>query len=658
MSKKRCNRARTLKKRSDSSLSFGLRRLAYWLQVLLVVAAPFVLVPILHNYIDLPRGILIQVAAVLILLVWLLGATWQKKLEILRTPFDLPLLGFVSWAGLSLLWAQNIYEGLEIWIQWCACLGFFFLTVHLVTNERDTRRLLGALLPVGTLVAALGIAQYLLKVDWVLQLYPPAATFGNKNMAAQFMVVTIPLAVAFFLLTRKPAHILLVLMVLGALCLFLFYTFTRAAWLAVSVEFLLLPILVARDHFKWKLAPPMAKKKIMALALCTLLGFLLINLSPSGFQWSLGDAYNYIREGLPRLESLQAMPTSEDTLSVRIRLWRNTLRMAKEHSVKGVGVGNFSLSYPHYTRSVAVDLRFTDEGRWRRAHNDYVQTFAELGMVGLFFLGWALFVLIKVCVALLGKETRGDLRYLLMGVMVALGGLSVSAFFSFPFQMITPVFIFMIYLGLLGGQYSRMSLQEETSITNRSPTILLPSWAAPVGAAVTFAFLLILFPFEYNRLRADWYYRRVDALAYQKNWAAVISQARQGYQSYPNRYRKDFLFQMGRAYLETGNLTGVIQTTREFLETHPYYLPAHHNIGLAYARRGEIDLALEHFDRVFEIVPEYGASHYVVAQIYESRNELEKALEHYRLALEDEGTNAQYNERLTQLQQLMEEHPN
>jgi tetratricopeptide (TPR) repeat protein len=145
----------------------------------------------------------------------------------------------------------------------------------------------------------------------------------------------------------------------------------------------------------------------------------------------------------------------------------------------------------------------------------------------------------------------------------------------------------------------------------------------------------------------------VDVLAYQKNWAGVIAQAEKGYPYYP--LRKDFLFHMGSAYLETGNLDASIEATKEFLETHPYYLTAHHNIGLAYARGGDMDPALEHFDRVFQLVPEYGESHYVVAQIYELRNEQDKALLHYRLAVEDDGDNAKYRERLARLERLIED---
>jgi len=236
MSKKRRNRSGRSKRRSSYSSGPEWGRLGYWLQLILILVVPFVLVRGFANYIDLPRGVLIRIAAVSILLVWLLGTISQDKLKIVRTPFDLPLLGLVLWAGLSLLWADNLYQGFEIWLQWSACLVFFFLTVNFVQTERVTRRFLAALLLAGTLVGVLGILQFLLEVNWVLQLRPPAATFGNRNMAAQFMVLTIPLAAVFFLLSRKRVHVLLTVVALGVLCLFLFYTRTRTAWLAVTVE--------------------------------------------------------------------------------------------------------------------------------------------------------------------------------------------------------------------------------------------------------------------------------------------------------------------------------------------------------------------------------------------------------------------------------------
>ncbi len=666
MSKKRRKRPRVSRKRQESSPSVDRKRLDYWLYLSLTFIVPFVFLDGYYNWVELPRGILIQVGSVFILLVWLVGAISRKELRIIRTPFDLPLLGLVSWAGLSLFWAHNFYEGFEIWINWGACLIVFFLTVNLVNSERDMRRLLAVLVLTGTLVAVLGICQYLLNVNWVPQMIPPAATFANRNMAAQFMVVTIPLAVGFFLFSQRRLHVLLTVVALGLLGLFLFYASTRSSWLAAAVECSVLLVLLGRDHFKWKLAPPMGGNKKKILAFCAVVGFVLINLTPSGFQWQVGTAVHRIREVLPGSppEPLQvssqgaevsvedpsqvlpvraAVPRS-DSLSDRIRLWQNTLRMGTEHLVKGVGVGNFPVLYPRYARSAVVDPMFTVRAQWGRAHNDYAQTFAELGMVGLFFLGWLLFALMKTSIALLGEETKGELRYLVMGVIVALLGLLVNAFLSFPFQMSTPTFIFALYLGVLGGHYSRQPRVRGNSVPQHKTSVTFSFWTAAVGTAVTLVLLLTLLPFEYNRLMADWYYNRVDAAFSNQNWAEVVLQARKGYPYYP--YRKEFLFAEGRAHLEAGDTDAAIEATEEFLEAYPHSMNAHYNVALAYVRKGDMDLAFQHFDRVFEILPKFGPAHFEVAQLYARRNELDQALEHYRLAVEDEPQNELFLEQL------------
>jgi len=666
MSKTRRKHVRKSKKKSNNSSPIDWVRLANRLQLVLAMVVPFFFLEELFNYVDLPRAVLIQTGVVLILLVWLMGAILRNECQIIRTPFDLPLLCFVSWASLSLLWAHNFYLGFEIGIQWSACLILFFLTTNLSRSERDVRQLLGTLLLAGTLVAVLGICQYLLEVNWVPQIVPPAATFANRNMAAQFMVVTIPLAVGFFLLSRKRNHVLLIVVVLGVLGLFLFYAATRSAWLAVAVELLLLAMLLVHDHFRWKLAPPIKARKTKALAVCAVVVFIFINLTPSGFQWQVGSAYDRIGEVLPGAQpgpvqisdevapvsvedAAQAQPVQAtlpryDSLSVRMRLWQNTLQMGKEHFVRGVGLGNFPVLYPRYVRSAVVDPVLSETEQWGRAHNDYAQTFAELGIVGLFFLGWILFALIKISLALLGRETEEKQRYLMMGVLLALSGLSITAFFSFPFQMATPTFIFALYLGVLGGHYSRRQLQDENSVSRGKVFLSPPSWAFKVGVALTLLLLLTLLPLQFNRLKADGYYKRVEISSRAGDWEAVISQAREGYQYYP--YQKKFLFAQGRGYLAMGNFEAAIEAMEEFLEAYPNYTNAHHNVALAYARKGETDLALQHFDRVFEITPGYGLTHFEVAQLYAKRNELDEALEHYRLAVKDEGNNARFLGRL------------
>jgi len=228
-----------------------------------------------------------------------------------------------------------------------------------------------------------------------------------------------------------------------------------------------------------------------------------------------------------------------------------------------------------------------------------------------------------------------------MAVMIALLGLSVSSFFSFPFQSVTPPFLFAIYLGVLGGQYSRESVQHENSAAPGKGSIVLPSRVATVGAGVTFLLFLILIPVQYNRLKADWHYQRAKIASDGEAWAALIAQAREGYRYYP--YRKDFLFELGRGYFETGDDDAAIEATKEHLKFYPYYVNAHYNIALSYVRKGDLDRARQHFDQVFEIIPEHGKAHFVVAQLHERNNELDLALEHYRLAVKDEPNDTDFH---------------
>ena len=108
----------------------------------------------------------------------------------------------------------------------------------------------------------------------------------------------------------------------------------------------------------------MGANKKKAVAVCALMVFIFINLTPSGFKWQVGNAYHRIREVLPGhspaasssdelaevdvedsalAQPAQITDSRGDSLSVRIRLWRNTLQMEKNIPERG---GRGQLSSP------------------------------------------------------------------------------------------------------------------------------------------------------------------------------------------------------------------------------------------------------------------------------------------------------------------------
>ena len=67
--------------------------------------------------------------------------------------------------------------------------------------------------------------------------------------------------------------------------------------------------------------------------------------------------------------------------------------MIKAHPVVGVGAGNFEYAYPLYRTQKEKEI--TPKGvKYTRAHNEFLQVWAEMGIFGLLaFLGilWAVF---------------------------------------------------------------------------------------------------------------------------------------------------------------------------------------------------------------------------------------------------------------------------
>jgi len=126
----------------------------------------------------------------------------------------------------------------------------------------------------------------------------------------------------------------------------------------------------------------------------------------------------------------------------RAHIWRDTLRMFRDYPLLGVGFGSWAEVFPHY-----------QTGPWppmllRNAHNDYIETAAELGILGIAafaMIGW------RIARVIWKRWNRVSPRaQLTLAALVA--GMSVEAFHElFDFSLTTPAigFLFTIYAALM-----------------------------------------------------------------------------------------------------------------------------------------------------------------------------------------------------------------
>jgi len=93
-------------------------------------------------------------------------------------------------------------------------------------------------------------------------------------------------------------------------------------------------------------------------------------------------------------------------------IWKGAAYMIKDYPVAGVGIGAFIIELPNYAQTHQFPLRITDS-----AENYFIQVFAELGIMGLFFALWIFWLILKRMKKGLGLYLSQDRwRYIQIGV--------------------------------------------------------------------------------------------------------------------------------------------------------------------------------------------------------------------------------------------------
>jgi O-antigen ligase len=445
-----------------------------WPIALLVPFAPGIPKPALSG---LPyRQELVLAALISITLLFLTRLIWrshrssvnfrQHELSLL-----IPLGLFVLWSAASTLWANASYPALHHTFVWAAYLLFFVLLRRVAERPRLLR---ASLL---TLAAVVSI----LSVSCMIEFWGAPNASGVRTVSlfrffngfGEMLAVFIPLFAALSLKLRRTRAALLCGAPAIAAWLAMLQALERAPIIGAGIAlFALALICILRPAFR----PHSLRRAFMLLAAFALATALQVLPSPL----TQGRSSTAAR--------LQATSISEPNTQVRFLFWGIGLEMLRQHPLKGVGANNYDAAYPQARtqfsgRHAASPLvAMHEEMLVERAHNEYVQILAELGIVG-----FALFLMF--CVALTLAAWRA-LRYsrsaLAPGACCSLLAFALSSgASSASFRWMGGGLIFFFAAALV----SRFSASQTQTKRQASKPVLVPARLATVGA-LTLALLM------------------------------------------------------------------------------------------------------------------------------------------------------------------------
>jgi len=415
--------------------------------IALLILTPLVFYPYLVRIFNPPKELAFSILVIIGLMLWKLKMVSEEEVKIARTSLNLPILAFMAICPLSLLWSNSPMVSLLELPLFLAGPILYFIVTNNIKSEHQVNRLLTALLVITSLLGIYGIFQYN-GIDFAFWKGNVARSqvfglFGNVNYFAEYLIVPLPLAISLFFAARNRTHKILLLVGILAMGGSLILTFTRGSYLAIGISSLFMFFLYLASRGKGFIKEH-KKIFIFILALIILVTFLFALPNPLN---KPGTAISKIKS---RISISQF--TESSSLKRRIAIWKFTGMMIKDHPIFGSGLGTFKYN------SLSYQAQFFDQGENRslypygfadKAHNEYLQLGAELGMLGLGIFLWLLITYFNYGIKLLKRLKDEYKQGILIGLMGGVVAVLIDGIFGFPLHLPATIVLFWLFIGLV-----------------------------------------------------------------------------------------------------------------------------------------------------------------------------------------------------------------
>ncbi|MFO8023515.1 O-antigen ligase family protein [Thiohalophilus sp.] len=351
-------------------------------------------------------------------------------------------MGLLIWSILSLLWSQDPGNSRLALIQFGALMALALIASQLPAPLLQ-RYLIPAALLAATLVALIGICQYF---GWnplpIRQSSPPASTFLNKNYAANYLDLLVPVALLTLLAQPRPTDWRALLAgVAFALGLgFLIISQTRGSWLGLFVAGIALIVIYLSDSQIKALLLQAARRHRYTLLLALV------------FAIGLSVTESQVHPDREDLAALMSM-TPDRSTGIRLDMYLNASVGIFENPLLGVGYGAFASGFMPYVAAINP-VEMVDQNVFMTyLHSDPLQMFFELGI-----LGGVLSILIYLVFLVLGWRiihltASPSIRLTAIGLLLAMLASGAHAWVDFPLRLPTSAFFFWIWGGLIVALY-------------------------------------------------------------------------------------------------------------------------------------------------------------------------------------------------------------
>ncbi len=386
----------------------------------------------------------------------------QHVSELRIPPGGLLFLVMMLYTALSMPIASVPYEARIALLKLASYVGAYWAWTEWASRFGRWRILLFVPLLLGTLVALYAIVQHVQGSNMVLNMprheqygMRASGTFRAPAYMGAYMGTIICLALSLMLMPAAGAFLRIFSGYSLLLCFpVLYLSESRSGWVGTVLGVPVVLLLI------------MARKSMRAF-LITLIALPLLGGAVLGSVWAASPMFQ---------QRIQEAINAEGSAGWRLDTWRDTMVMIQDAPILGFGPGSYKWRYsPYQTWETNIWVDYT--------HNEYLQLWAEYGLVGLIIMLLIVGSIVYHCLrSYLKAELSRDIC-LTAGFLGALVAALGHAIFDFNLHVLSLVHLLVLYGGVTMGGLCRSGLIQTRELPQTArwwlqlPLLVLTCWA-------------------------------------------------------------------------------------------------------------------------------------------------------------------------------------
>jgi len=634
---------------------------------LLVILLPTLFVyKYIYNF-RINQAVVMNLLILAICTFYILNTINEGKFIYSTHSLNFPILLFIIIAIISVLITNSFWSSLRGFVNILSYFLIYFIVINNIKNKDSFNFCLIIFFITASLISLYLIIQYYEIDPFLSDIQRLTSTLGNRNYVASYLALIFPIAFSFFLLESKKRNKIFYEVTLLIIYTGIIVCHTRAIWIALIFSLLLFGYLLS--HFKINKILKDNKKWLIILFSI----FILITLI-----YSTDNPLN--RSSITVAErAVSAFDMQGSSLRTRLLIWNSTIDMIKDRPLFGSGLGTFPLYYLEYQADFLQRnpsyLNFS--GKAGEAHNEYLQLWAEMGIIGLLSFLLIIIIFYKTNLNLIKKIGTINGKIIIVGLISGVTVTLIHSIFSFPFHIpaIGAAFWFIIGITTVSADifYEKSKDKKITDCKKISFYSTKNKKYYKLIKITLIILILILMTIVMNIFVIKPY--RAELHLYQgrrwlidedyKNALPVISYAQElnphngrilhalGATYYNlNKYNQaiyylqeakkyiidvNTFYILGLSYSQLNMFKGAEEEFKQTIYLNPKFTEGYHYLGLLYFSQEDYDSAIEQWNKILEIEPDFSNKYVVLNNlgiVYKKKQMPDKALEYFLQALQ------------------------